>query len=69
MEGKNIWETQAGYNIAQNLNSTLVELRDYMKTQNEINRALLTQVTALKEEVISLHLNKADKSDVEVEKE
>ncbi len=59
---QNIWETQAGLNLVENLNVTLTELRDYMKTQNEINKALLTQVTSLKEEVISLHNNKQDKT-------
>lgn len=63
----NVWETKAGINLVENLNQTLGELREYMKTQNEINQALLAQVTSLKEEVISLHNNKQDK-DLETER-
>ncbi len=68
-DGKSIWETKAGLNLVENLNVTLNELRDYMKTQNEINRAILNQVSVLKEEVISLHNNKADKANENVERD
>ena len=68
MENQSIWETKQGRNLVENLNTTLNELRDYMKVQNEINRELLSQVTILKEEIISLHHNKADKVNEDVER-
>lgn len=65
----NVWESQAGKSVVENLNVTLNELRNYMKTQNEINQALLVEVKSLKDEVISLHNNKADKVQEEVERD
>ncbi len=65
----NVWESKAGQSAVENLNKTLNELRAYMKTQNEINQALLVEVRSLKEEVISLHNNKADKTMEEIERD
>lgn len=65
----NVWETKAGQNAVENLNKTLGELREYMRTQNEINLALLSEVRSLKDEVISLHNNKVDKTTEEIERE
>ena len=65
----NVWESQAGVNVVANLSETLDELREYMKTQNEINKALLDEVKSLKEEVISLHVNKADKEQEDFERD
>lgn len=65
----NIWESKAGHEVVENLSVTLGELREYMKTQNEINQALLVEVRALKDEVISLHNIKADRPQEEIERD
>lgn len=65
----NVWESKAGHQAVEDLTTTLGELRAYMKTQNEINQALLVEVKALKEEVISLHNIKADRPQEEIERD
>lgn len=66
-KAQNIWETKQGYALAENLNSTLNELRDYMRTQNEINKAVLSRLSSINNEVLALHINKQDKVTEEVE--